>query len=107
MPIRINLLAEAQAQEELRRKDPVKRAFFVASCIVAAVLLWGTTLQVKIMAARSELNSLSTDWKKIEKPYNEAVGYKRQNIEADDKLSALQNYTTNRFLWGTAFNAFQ
>jgi len=26
MPIRINLLAEAQAAEDLRRRDPVKRS---------------------------------------------------------------------------------
>jgi len=29
MPIRINLLAEARALEELRRKDPVKRVAVV------------------------------------------------------------------------------
>jgi hypothetical protein len=107
MPIRINLLAEAQALEELRRKDPVKRAILGASVVVASVLLWATTLQVKIMAARGDLNDLNKEWTTLEKPYNEAVGFKRQNIEADDKLSALQNYTTNRFLWGTAFNALQ
>jgi hypothetical protein len=107
MPIRINLLAEAQALEELRRKDPVKRAILAASCIVAGVLLWGTTLQFKIMAGRSELKALAREWAGLEKTYTEAVGYKRQNIEAEDKLSALQNYTTNRFLWGTAFNALQ
>ena len=107
MPIRINLLAEAQALEELRRKDPVKRAILVASCVVGAVLLWATTLQVRIMAARSELNSSAAQWKGLEKPYNDAVGIKRQFIEAEEKLSALQNYTTNRFLIGNAFNALQ
>ena len=105
MPIRINLLAEAQALEELRRKDPVKRAILGASVIVAGVLLWATTLQFKILAGKSELKALAREWSSMEKPYNEAVTFKRQNIEAEDKLSALQNYTTNRFLLGTAFNA--
>ena len=107
MPIRINLLAEAQAFEELRRKDPVKRAVLGASVIVAGVLLWATTLQIKIMAGRSELKGLAREWASLEKPYTEAVGYKRQNIDAEDKLFALQNYTTNRLLWGTALNAIQ
>ena len=107
MPIRINLLAEAQALEELRRKDPVKRAILGASCIVAGVLLWAVTLQIKIMSGQRELKALAREWSALEKPYNEAVGFKRQNIEAEDKLTALQNYTTNRFLWGTAFNALQ
>ena len=30
MPIRLNLLAEAQAAEDLRRRDPVKRALWLA-----------------------------------------------------------------------------
>src|SRR6185436_3463401 len=107
MPIRINLLAEAQALEELRRKDPVKRAILGGSCLVAVVLLWGTTLQIRILAARSELNTFGGQWKSLEKPYNDAVGIKRQFIEAEEKLSALQNYTTNRFLIGNAFNALQ
>ena len=107
MPIRINLLAEAQALEELRRKDPVKRAILGASVIVAGVLLWATALQFKILAGKSELKTLAREWASMEKPYNEAVTFKRQNIEADDKLSALQNYSTNRFLLGTAFNAVQ
>jgi hypothetical protein len=107
MPIRINLLAEAQALEESRRKDPVKRAIIGASCVVACVLFWAAILQVRIIAARGGLNDLNSDWKAIEKQYDVVVGYKRQNIDADDKLSALQNYTTNRFLWGTAFNALQ
>ncbi len=36
MPIRLNLLAEAQAAEEMRRRDPVKRALWLAGLIIAA-----------------------------------------------------------------------
>jgi len=35
------------------------------------------------------------------------VDSRRKSIEADEKLAALQHYTTNRFLWGSALNAFQ
>ena len=35
MPIRLNLLAEAQAAEEARRRDPVKRAIWLAALIIA------------------------------------------------------------------------
>ena len=34
MPIHLNLLAEAQAAEELRRRDPVKRASFIGVSLV-------------------------------------------------------------------------
>ena len=36
MPIRLNLLAEAQAAEEARRRDPVKRAVWMAALIIVA-----------------------------------------------------------------------
>jgi hypothetical protein len=107
MPIRINLLAEAQAAEELRRKDPVKRALLAAALLVVMVLVWSSTLQFKIIASKSTLNGLEAQWKSIEKNYEAAVNSRRKSIEADEKLAALQNYTTNRFLWGTALNAFQ
>ena len=66
MPIRINLLAEAQAAEEMRRKDPVKRSIWVGSFLVFLVLLWGFSLQVKIMVTRSEMSALNVKWKSIE-----------------------------------------
>jgi hypothetical protein len=107
MPIRINLLAEAQAAEELRRKDPVKRAALAAGCVVCCVLLWASTLQFKIIAAKSDLHTLETKWKSIEKSYQVAVESRRKALEAEEKLGALQHYTANRFLWGSALNAFQ
>ena len=47
MPIRINLLAEQQAAEELRRRDPVKRAIWVAGFFVVVVVVWSGYLQFK------------------------------------------------------------
>ena len=107
MPIRINLLAEAQAAEELRRKDPVKRAACVAGFLVFLVGLWASTLQFKIMTAKGELNTLNTKWREIEKNYNAAVASQRASRETDEKLEALANMTTNRFLWGNMLNALK
>jgi hypothetical protein len=107
MPIRINLLAESQAAQEQRRKDPVKRAILVGCLAVFSVLLWSSTLQVQIVAARSNLNTLEGNWKSVEGNYQGAVTKSRQSIETEQKLRALENYTTNRFLWGSLLNAFQ
>jgi hypothetical protein len=107
MPICINLLAEAKAAEEQRRKDPVKRAIFIAAFIVFLVILWSSTLQFKIMASKSELSSLDSRWKDIEKNYAVALETKKRFTDVDTKLTALQLMKTNRFLWGTAFNAVQ
>ncbi len=107
MPIRINLLAEAQAAEELRRKDPVKRGAVLAVLLVLLELCWSSTRQFKIMAAKGELNSLESKWQTIEKNYQKAVDNHRKELDAEEKLAALQQYTTNRLLWGTTLNAFQ
>lgn len=107
MPIRINLLAEDQALEEARRRDPVKRAYMAAALIVAAVLVWCSTLQVKIMTAKSEYSGLQAKWNSIEKNYQVALSNQRNVLDSEQKLLALQRLTTNRLLWGTALNALQ
>ncbi len=107
MPIRINLLAEAHAAEELRRKDPVKRALLAGVFCVVLVGLWASTLQVKIMAAKGELSTLASRWHKIEKEYQTAVDSHHAIGEAEQKLTALSLMSTNRFLWGNALNGLQ
>jgi hypothetical protein len=107
MPIRINLLAEAQAAEEQRRKDPVKRGIYGGGAVVTCVLIWALTLQLKIVAAKHELRTLETQWKAIYKDYQVAVDKRRRSLEVEQKLAALQALNTNRFLWGNAMNAFQ
>lgn len=107
MPIRINLLAEAQAAELQRRRDPVKRVAYGAGFTVFLVALWALTLQLKIMTAGSELSQSELKWKSIEGDYNKVVQQQRMAIEMEQKLAALERLRTNRFLWGTAFNAFQ
>ena len=107
MPIRINLLAEAQAAEETRRKDPVKRAVWVGGFIVFVVMLVSMTLQLKIMAARSDLSSLSMSWRDIEKQVQDINDHRNRTREIEQKLSALDQFTTNRMLWASAFDALQ
>ena len=107
MPIRINLLAEAQAAEELRRKDPVKKAFVVAGLVIGLVLFWSSTLQIKIISEKGHLNQLEAKWSSIEKSYKVAVDTRRQSLEAEQKIASLHRYTTNRFLLGTVLNALQ
>jgi len=107
MPIRINLLAEALAAEEERRKDPVKRGIFAAVVVVSLVLFWAFTQQAKLIAARSRLNKIEAQWKSIEKSYQVAVDAQKRVIDCEQKLQALHAMTTNRFLWGNVLNAFQ
>ncbi len=107
MPIHINLLAEAQAAEEMRRKDPVKRSAWIGGFVVFLVLLCAVTLQFKIIVAKSEVSGLQRNWKSIEKQVQEVNDHRNNARDLERKLSALNQFTTNRMLWASALNAFQ
>ena len=107
MPIRINLLAEAQAAEELRRKDPVKRSIWYASFAVGLVLCWSLSLQFKVASDRRELKNLEGKWSGLEAAYNKVEGNRQKYLALRQKHSALDQFTTNRFLWAGTLNALQ
>lgn len=107
MPIRINLLAEQQAADELRRRDPVKRALWVAGFIVGAFAIWSGRLQVKLMAAQREVSSLEADWKKLEPSFKNVTANLEAAAEAQRKWAALQSLAVNRFLWANPLDALQ
>ena len=107
MPIHINLLAEDQAAEEMRRKDPVKRAIWVGGFLVFLVLLWGLTIFLKTIISKAELSSSEGRWKSMEKTTKQVDNNRKQIVEVEKKLSALTQFTTNRFLWANALDALQ
>ncbi len=107
MPIRINLLAEQHAADELRRRDPVKRATWVGGFLVGVMVAWSGYLQVKLMAATSEANQYESEWKKLESDYKKVNANREAAAEAERKWAALQTLATNRFLWANPLNALQ
>jgi hypothetical protein len=58
MPINLNLLAETQIAEDLRRRDPVKRAIYAGSFLVVLALVWWSSLLLEVVIKRSELNQI-------------------------------------------------
>jgi hypothetical protein len=107
MPIRINLLAEAQALEELRRRDPVKRAIWVAGFLVALVLIWSISLQARIMRDNSRLKGLEAKSKSQESEYEQVINNQKKLVEIESKRAALRQLATNRFLLANLLNALQ
>jgi hypothetical protein len=107
MPIRINLLAEQQAADEMRRRDPVKRAIWVGSFLVGLMTAWSGYLQARLMAATSEVNRYESEYKKLESNFKKVSANMEAAAEAERKWGALQSLATNRFLWANPLNALQ
>ncbi len=107
MPISINLLAEDQELEEQRRKNPIKRALWISGFVVFLMLLWGLTLFLKILVAQSELSSFERQWTDLSKKVKQVDDARKRVRDTESKLSALTQFTTNRFLWANTLNALQ
>jgi len=107
MPIRINLLAEAQAAEEARRRDPVKLSIWIGSFVVCLVALWIFKLQLDLLFANRTFRAEEKMWENLQKPYYEALTNRATITRMEAKLASLNRLSTNRFLWGTLLDALQ
>src|SRR5712671_1858812 len=107
MPIRLNLLAEAQAAAEMRRRDPVKRALWVSGLLIVLVLLWSGYLQLKAMLANGEVGRIESQMLTHTNQYQKVLSDQQKSSEIKQKLTALRQMTTNRFLNGNLLQALQ
>jgi hypothetical protein len=107
MPIKINLLAEAQIAEDLRRRDPVKRAIFIGALLVALALVWSSSLQLEAMIAKRDLSQVQIAIDSKTNDYQHALVSQGRVAEANKKLDALRNLSNSRFLQGNLLNALQ
>lgn len=107
MPIRLNLLAEAQAAEQERRRDPVKRAGWVAALIVVLMLVWSSSLQLRAILVRSEVSRLEGEISSHNNEYKSILDDENKAAEMKHKLDELRLLSANRLLNGTLLNALQ
>ena len=107
MPIRINLLAEAQAAAEMRRKNPVKRGIWIGSFLVCVVAIWIAKLQLDISFEKHNCNNIEADWKNKMTKYSAVTNQQVKTVEVEHKLAQLDYLSTNRFLWAPVLNALQ
>jgi hypothetical protein len=105
MPIRINLLAEAQQAEELRRQDPIKRAIMGAVAIVVLVLAWIGMLIWQGMQKKGELTKFNAEWTRIKPRFDQIKLNDTLSANTQNKIEKLYQYSTNRHLWAPALNA--
>ena len=107
MPIRLNLLAEAQAAEEARRRDPVKRAAWVSALIIVVTLVWSSSLQLKAILINSEVSHLEAQISSQNNEYRQILDNQNRAADTKNKLEALRNLSANRRLQGNLLNALQ
>lgn len=107
MPIRINLLSEQQAAEEMRRRDPVKRGLWLAGFVVALFLLGSIYLAFQGWIASMEIKGQEAKWRSIETNNVQVMTNLAKLRQIEAKLASLDRLATNRFLWAPVFNALQ
>jgi hypothetical protein len=107
MPIRINLLAEEQAAEEMRRRDPVKRTIFVGIALAVLMLAWIAVTQMNVRAARQELAGHDTRLRQLDEQSKLVRANQLLTGEIDSNVQALERYSSNRFFWGSVLDAVQ
>jgi hypothetical protein len=107
MPIKINLLAEAQEIEELKRRDPVKRFILVGVVLVFIILAWSSSLMVKIMMVKGEVANLEREVQAKESSHKQILENQKAVAELRNRIAALNQLAADRFLIGTMLNALQ
>lgn len=107
MPIRLNILAEAQAAEEMRRRDPVKRAIWIGCLLVVAMLVWSSSVYVKTLMAKHDLSTVQGSIAIRTNEFNLVVNNQKKTEEFKGKLVSLRLLATNRFLNGNLLDALQ
>lgn len=107
MPIRINLLAETQTAEDLRRRDPVKRVVLFGLVAVAAMFVWFSIIKAKVIMADHELNLAQIQMNTITNEYQLALNNDAKVAASKTKLAELAKLTNARLLQGNLMNALQ
>src|ERR1039457_6682649 len=107
MPIRINLLSEALAEDDLRRRDPVKRAILGGAFLVALSLVWFSSIWLESMLDRQKLNQIQADIQMHTNDYALVQSNLKKIADVQKRMDALDQLTAARFLQGNLMNALQ
>ena len=107
MPIHINLLAEARAAEDLRRRDPVKRAIFIGVSMVLVSLMWSGTVEISAILAKERFAGVQGSINAQTNAFQHVESNRKKSATIQTKLAALQKLQGARFLQGSLLDALQ
>lgn len=107
MPININLLTEALAEEDLRRRDPVKQAIYLGGFLTVLTLVWFSSTWLKCKMEQTRLDRIEGQIQ-IHTNANMQVQADMKAIgETKKRLAALNEFQQSRLLKGDLLNALQ
>ncbi len=107
MPIRINLLAEARAQEDMRRRDPLKRAILAGLVFLVGIAACSSWLQLRVMIVKVELSHVESQIATRSREFQRVLDDQQNLADVTVRLGALHELADNRLLYGTLLNALQ
>ncbi len=107
MPIRINLLSDVLAEQELRKRDPVKRAIYVGALLVALMLVWYSSIFLGHIVAKSNLSKIQSEAQSRADDYKKALATLQTLHSQQNRLKMLDKLNSARFLQGNLLNALQ
>lgn len=107
MPIRINLLAEAMAEEDLRRRDPAKRAIFVGAFLVALSLVWFSSVWLEFVLDKQNYNRVEAEIQTHTNDFALVQSNLKKIADVQKRMDALDQLAATRFLQGNLLNALQ
>ena len=107
MPIRINLLAEAQAAEELRRRDPVKRAVIWGAVCVVLMVIASLAIQSQVLRAKHVADGYSKNIQSITNDFSAVMANSDRLNQINLNIRGLDILASERFLNGTLLNSLQ
>ncbi|HXT10583.1 MAG TPA: hypothetical protein VN873_03400 [Candidatus Angelobacter sp.] len=107
MPIRLNLYAEDQAIEALRRRDPVKRAVLAGLVLVLAMFVWSSTLMFQAIVVKGEITGVEATINSQTNAYAAIINDEKKLADGRNRLRAIHMLATNRFLNGNLLDVLQ
>jgi len=107
MPIQINLMTDALAEQDLRKKDPVKRAIVAGALVIALMLVWFSSILLEHMVANNGLAQVQSEIQSHTNDYNTAILCLKNLHAAQNRLKSLDDLSSARFLQGNLMNALQ
>lgn len=91
----------------MRRRDPVKRAIWVGSLLVAIALAWAGYVYAQGLMVKHSLALVEKQISVRTNEYKAVMDNQKKADEIRKKLGALRQLATNRFLQGSLLNGLQ